>query len=101
MEFLQNGEVFDYIQTAGDKFPSELARYYSMQLAHSLAYLHSNDFAHLDIKLENCLFDENYNLKLADFGFAVQLPKGAKHDKYIGTHRYMAPEIEKSQPYDI
>lgn len=42
-----------------------------MQLSHAVAYLHNSDFAHLDIKLENCLFDDNFNLKLADFGFAV------------------------------
>lgn len=100
IEFLNNGEVFDYIQAAGDKFPSELARFYSHQLTQAVAYMHSVDFAHLDLKLENCLFDDEFNLKLADFGFAVHTQKGQKETRFIGTHRYMSPEIEKSIPYD-
>lgn len=47
------------------------------------------------------MFDNDFNLKLADFGFATQNSPDYKHKKYIGTHRYMAPELEYSIPYDI
>lgn len=37
----------------------------------ALEATHQKGIAHLDIKLENLLFDKNYVLKLADFGFAT------------------------------
>lgn len=37
---------------------------------------------------------------MADFGFCTEVEKNKKHNKFIGTHRYMAPEIENSIPYD-
>ena len=38
----------------------------------SVSYMHSNGIAHRDLKLENIMFDKDFNLKLIDFGFAIQ-----------------------------
>lgn len=54
------------------------------------------------MKPENLLFDENFNLKIADFGFATAL---AGKDgsgllrTILGTESYMAPEINNNSPY--
>ena len=51
---------------------------------------------HRDLKLENILIDDNLNLKLADFGFAVYKNIDAL-SSYRGTMTYMAPEIKEGK----
>ena len=63
-------------------------------------YLHDNNIAHRDIKPENILIDKNFEVKLADFGFATILDEGQKSKTVLGTERYMSPEIMGSSSYD-
>lgn len=68
----------------------------------SLHYLHSNGVTHRDLKPENILMDDQFNLRIADFGFAAPIEgrdgSGQLHTK-LGTESYMAPEIHAKQPY--
>jgi serine/threonine protein kinase len=41
----------------------------------ALEHIHEEGFSHRDIKLENMLFDQAYNLKIADFGYATYTQK--------------------------
>ena len=76
--------------------PRQLSRYYFKQLLQALYYLHSKGFSHRDLKPENILLDQNFDLKLVDFGFSCPL-KGRDGSgfnlSYVGTPTYMAPEI--------
>ncbi len=50
------------------------------------------------MKLENIMFDENYNLKLVDFGLST-LQGNAPNYKYCGSEGYQPPEILMRKKY--
>lgn len=59
-----------------------------------LAYLHSKDIVHRDVKAENMLLDAKGTLKIADFGVArVQAKNPGEMTGMTGTPGYMAPEV--------
>lgn len=47
---------------------------------------------HRDIKPENLLLSEEYEVKLADFGLAIDIDAQAPLSR-VGTLDYMAPEV--------
>lgn len=49
-----------------------------------LEYVHKAGMAHRDIKPDNILFDSNFNIKIADFGFAGPLA-GRRGNGYMTT----------------
>ena len=65
----------------------------------AVSYLHKNNMIHRDVKPENLLIDENFNLKLCDFGFArkVKLNKNNNNidtmTDYVATRWYRSPEL--------
>lgn len=64
------------------------------QIAHAIGYMHSQEIAHLDIKHENILLDEFFNVKIADLGSALVLHKNkGLVPETRGTASYMAPEV--------
>lgn len=95
LEYAGGGELFEFVSQTG-KFSEEVTRTYFSQVLDGLEYLHSQGIAHRDMKPENVLFDSEFNLKLADFGFAAALAgkdgSGLLHT-VLGTESYMAPEI--------
>jgi len=62
--------------------------------------LHGLHRIHRDIKTDNILLNEAGEVKLADFGFAIQLTEEKnKRRTVIGTPYWMAPEIIQNLPY--
>ncbi|KAJ3057492.1 hypothetical protein HK097_004013 [Rhizophlyctis rosea] len=68
------------------------------QALQGLAFLHSCNKIHRDIKCGNILMNENGQIKLADFGVSANLTRTfSKRNTFIGTPYWMAPEVITSE----
>ena len=71
MEFVDSHLLFDVCKS-NQAMGEDVGRYFAHQMMDVMEYMQSKRVCHRDLKLENILFDKNANVKIADFGFAVQ-----------------------------
>ena len=69
------------------------------QVVQGIAYCHSKNICHRDIKLENILVKNNDEVKIIDFGFAIKNDANTYNKLLCGTPSYMAPEIVNKKKY--
>jgi serine/threonine protein kinase len=69
MPFVRGGELYKHFMKH-KRFTEQQVKFYAIQIALAIGYLHSKDICHRDMKLENILIDETGYLKLIDFGLA-------------------------------
>ena len=99
MEYAQKGNLYQLIQEKKGLNENEAFNYF-IQVVSAIHFLHINGYAHRDIKPENILLDENYQIKLCDFGWCVNVSKGERIT-FCGTYEYMAPEMINDEFYDM
>lgn len=56
----------------------ETVRFYAAEMVEMLAYLKELNIAHRDLKPDNILVNEDYHLKLTDFGTAKFTNQGPR-----------------------
>ena len=98
MEYCEGKDLLDYILTKSKLTEEESLKYFH-QLINALFYLHSQNIAHRDIKIDNMLLDRNRDLKLVDFGLSTKYPDDNLLDQPCGTVVYAAPEVLQGREY--
>ncbi|GAB2214613.1 hypothetical protein Droror1_Dr00018968 [Drosera rotundifolia] len=112
-EYIPNGTVADHLY--GDRAKPGLLPWLSrlsiaVETASALSYLHASGIIHRDVKSYNILLDNNFSVKVADFGLSRLLPSNLTHISTApqGTPGYLDPEYhhcyhltEKSDVYSF
>jgi serine/threonine protein kinase len=103
LELVKYGELFDHVFFPNKGLGEEIGRYVFSQLLNGLDHIHNQGIVHRDMKTENIMLGENWEMKIADFGFATKI-KGKKGNGVLltplGTASYAAPELLQKKPYE-
>ena len=99
MPFIQGGELYKHF-LSNKRFPEEVVKFYSIQLALAIGHLHSQGIIHRDLKLENILIDKDGYLKIIDYGLAKILQEDETTSTICGTPEYLAPEMVNQEGHD-
>lgn len=72
-EYCERGDLEKYLtQYYGPRLPEQTAQRIIYCIADAVSLIHSKGITHRDIKLANILLKKDYQIKLADFGFAKE-----------------------------
>jgi len=104
LELMPGGMLYDVIAQQGI-FRERDAAIVMRDVFEALAYLHSHNIMHRDMKPENLLCKSSeapFTVKLADFGFAkfIDCIEEYTLGSAVGTPYYVAPEVVKKAPYN-
>ena len=106
MEYLDNASLSDYLKQKG-RLSEQEAVFFIKQIADALAYIHTHNINHLDVKPGNILLDNKNNAVLIDFGLAKRYdesgnqtsttPVGISHG-YAPLEQYKKGGVGKFSP---
>ena len=94
-EYAPHGDLFQFVKKFKTNITEKIVRTYFRQLIDGIEYLHSQGVCHLDLKLENILVGEGYQLKVADFDLSYK--SGDSKILTKGSRFYRAPELKAAQ----
>jgi MAP/microtubule affinity-regulating kinase len=99
MEYASNGDLFRRLDLG--RMEEKEAKEKFRQVVSAIRYCHEEkNVIHRDLKPENILFDNQNNVKIADFGLSEEFIPGVKLDTFCGTPEYMAPELFQGHKFD-
>jgi serine/threonine protein kinase len=107
LEKVEGKNLKEYLQSKTSSKSMLKKKEIISQLINIVKFLHNCNppIIYRDLKPENILIDNYGNIKITDFGLSKYY-KTTEDDNYImtgntGTVRYMAPEVYRSEKYDL
>ncbi|XP_020587818.1 probable LIM domain-containing serine/threonine-protein kinase DDB_G0287001 [Phalaenopsis equestris] len=99
-EYLSGGSLRAFLHRLGhESLPLQKLISIALDIAQGMEYIHSQGVIHRDLKPENILFDQDFCVKIADFGIACEEACSDPLAEDPGTYRWMAPEMIKHKHY--
>lgn len=98
LELAENRDIGDYIFILKQGFEESFSKVIFYKILKCIQSIHQCEVCHLDIKLDNILFDDEFNPKICDFGFAMNYSPKLEQKK--GTRCFLPPEIKEKVAYD-
>lgn len=106
-EFVPGGDLTSILGNGDLKISWKILVKIAIETAQAMAYIHAKGVVHRDLKCSNLLIDENWKVKVCDFGMARQQVKDPKALRSLGwsmticgTDEYMAPEVLLGDDYN-
>lgn len=91
LQYVEGFTLAEIVERSGRLEPKEAARI-GRDVARALAAAHAQGIVHRDVKPENVLVSENGEVRLTDFGVALDPAQGEKAGGLVGTPHYISPE---------
>ncbi|KAJ8376527.1 hypothetical protein SKAU_G00071070 [Synaphobranchus kaupii] len=102
LEYAAGGEIFDQcVAEREEAFKEGDVKRLMRQILEGVAFLHSSDVVHLDLKPQNILLtreDPLGDIKIVDFGLSRMVNSNQELREIMGTPEYVAPEILNYEP---
>ncbi|KAH9606546.1 hypothetical protein KSS87_000533 [Heliosperma pusillum] len=99
-EYLSEGSLRAYLhKLEHTALPLQKLIPLALEIARGMEYVHSQGIIHRDLKPENVLIDQDFHMKIADFGIACEEVHCDPFSDDPGTYRWMAPEMIKHKHY--
>lgn len=100
MEFVEGVSLSYLVDVQNDVMKRNRLRMI-VELGEAIEYFHKQNWIHRDICPRNVILDQEYAIKLIDFGLVVpNIPEFQAPGNRTGTANYMAPELIKRQRTD-
>ena len=97
LEYCKHGDFSCFLKKRALK--EEHAKRFIRELAEGMKYLKKHNITHRDLKPQNLLLTDKYNLKITDFGLAKFIEDDKMMQTMCGSPLYMAPEILTYKEY--
>lgn len=100
-EFMPRGSLYKILHDPAQTLTWALIRKMCVDAAKGCVYLHdcSPIIVHRDLKSHNLLVDENWKVKVCDFGLSTIVEQASRTMTACGTPCWTAPEVLRNQRY--
>ncbi|RZC34745.1 nuclear anchorage protein 1-like, partial [Asbolus verrucosus] len=102
-EYISGGELFERVVADDFTLTEKDCILFMRQICEGVAYMHSQNVVHLDLKPENimCHTRTSHEIKIIDFGLAQKLNPDTPVRVLFGTPEFIPPEIINYEPIGI